>query len=100
MPGRRGQSGCQVLGGLGARQARPLGRQGCQADEASQAVMCWGGRVPGRQGRQASRVARQARPVSPSCAGEAGYQAGKVVRQARPPGRQGAWQARLPGRRS
>ena len=36
------------------------GEAGCQAGEASLAVMCWGGGMPGRQGRQAGKAARQA----------------------------------------
>ena len=65
-PGRRGRSGHHVLGG-GAP-----GRQGRQAGEASQAVMCWGGRVPGRQGHQAGETAR------PPCAGVAARKSGKA----------------------
>ena len=86
LPGSRGRSSHHVLGRRGARQARSPGRQGCQAGEAGQAVLCWGSGVPVRQEGEA---ARQARPVRPSCAGRAGCQAGKVAKQARPPGRRG-----------
>ena len=68
-------------------------RQGHQAGEAGQAVMCWRGGVPGRQGCQAGEAARQARPVRASCAGGARGQAGEA--------NQGVmcWGGGVPGRR-